>query len=80
MITFVTPQLAVLVEVPYNTTAKQIIDYDLLNTFVKVLIKLEIIKIRIKKAYDVKEKIKIIITGFTSISLAFGMKKEFGHF
>ena len=35
---------------------------------------------RIKKAYDVKEKIKIIITGFTSISLAFGMKKEFGHF
>ena len=35
---------------------------------------------RIKKAYDVKEKIKIIITGFTSINLTFGMKKEFGHF
>ena len=35
---------------------------------------------RIKKAYDVKEKIKIIITGFTSINLMFGMKKEFVHF
>ena len=32
-------------------------------------------KIRIKKASDVKEKRKIKITGFTSINLTFGMKK-----